>query len=589
MQPLLLSSADRRRLSRVALGSEAADTVVRNARLVNVFTGEILAGQSVAIASGRVARVDDDVSDTIGPDTEVIEADDQTLAPGFLDTHCHMLGTRYCVPEFLRYAIPGGTTTIVTETIELGSIFGLRGIDAALEALRDQPIKILATVPALAAVQPFMENVAPRLEEYRQLLARPEVVGIGEVYWGNLQRDEGRLRRLIEAAMTQGKTAEGHSAGARGAKLQAYACQGISSCHEPITAEEGLARLRLGFHFMIREGEIRQDLEAIAPLWKQPVDHRRMILVTDSIGAERLVDNGYIEQNVRRAIDMGLDPVKAIQMVTINPAEHFRLDLHVGAIAPGRCADMLLLPNVRTIRPTWVMSDGRVVARDGEMIVEPRQPEFPSDFHRSIRLNRPLTEADFAVVLEDGATRRVRVIDYVTGLVTQEGEATVRGHEGIAQPIDPELCAVASIDRIRGTQERFVGWARGYGMHAGAIASSWAWDSTSMLVLGANRADMALAANRLESLNGGAVVAVNGEIVAEVPAPIGGIMSEAPMEELVHQLRTLKGKLRDLGCPWPDPLLAVDVLSTAAIPHFRITDRGYARVRDGSRAGLWLD
>jgi adenine deaminase len=519
----------------------------------------------------------------------VIEADGQTLAPGFLDTHCHTLATRYSVPEFLRYAIPGGTTTIVTETIELGSVFGLRGIDAALEAIRDQPIKILATIPALAAVQPFMENVAPRLEEYRQLLARPEVVGVGEVYWGNLQRDEGRLRRLIEAAIIQGKTAEGHSAGARGAKLQAYACEGISSCHEPITAEEGLARLRLGFHFMIRDGEIRQDLEAIAPLWSQPVDHRRMILVTDSVGAERLVDDGYIERNVRRAIDLGLDPVKAIQMVTINPAEHFRLDLHLGAIAPGRCADMVLLPDVRTIRPSWVMSDGRIIARDGEMLVEPRQPEFPSDFHHSVRLDRQLTESDFAVVLEDGATRRVRVIDYVTGLVTQEGEATVRGSDGVAEPLDPGLCALASIDRIRGSHERFLGWARGYGLQAGAVATSWAWDSGSMLILGANRADMALAANRLMDLNGGAVVAVNGEIVAEVPAPIGGIMSEAPMNELVQQLRALKGKLRELGCQWPDPLLAVDVLSTAAIPHFRITDRGYARVRDGSRASLWLD
>src|SRR5215203_5307387 len=184
MQPLSVSQSDRRWLAHVALGNQPAETVITNVRVVNVFTGEILPDQAVAIARGRVARVDSNAVDTIGADTEVIDADGQTLAPGFLDTHCHMLATRYSVPEFLRYAIPGGTTLVVTETIELGSILGLRGIQACLEAIQDQPIKILATLPALAAVQPFMEAIAPTLDEYRKLLELPHVVGIGEVYWG---------------------------------------------------------------------------------------------------------------------------------------------------------------------------------------------------------------------------------------------------------------------------------------------------------------------------------------------------------------------------------------------------------------------
>jgi adenine deaminase len=314
-----------------------------------------------------------------------------------------------------------------------------------------------------------------------------------------------------------------------------------------------------------------------------------MVLVTDSVGAERLVEDGYIDRNVRRAIELGLDPVKAIQMVTINPAEHFRLDQHVGAIAPGRCADMVLLPNVRTIRPAWVMSGGTVVARDGQLTATARTPDFPPDFRKTVRLHHQLAEADFAIHLEEGVSRQARVIEYLTGLVTRESVIEVRGSGGVAESEERGLCMVASIDRMRGTTERFVGWARGYGLRAGAVASTWSWDSASLLVLGANRRDMALAANRLAEIHGGAVLAVNGEILAEVPARIGGIISEASMEELVAQLRTLKGALRDLGCPWPDPLLAIDVLTTGAIPHFRITDRGYARVRDGTRAGLWID
>lgn len=589
MPPLHIPQSLRRRLSRVALGQEPADTVITNARVVNVFTGEILPGHAVAIASGRIARVDADVRDTIGPTTEIIDAEGQTLAPGFLDTHCHILATRYSLPEFLRHAIPGGTTLIITETIELGSVFGLLGVRAALDALADQPIKLLATVPPLAALQPFMESAAPSPAELRELLKRPDVVGLGEAYWGNLLRDDGRLQDAIEAALAVGKTAEGHSAGARNAKLQAYVCEGISSCHEPITAEEGLARLRLGLHFMIRDGEIRQDLDAIAPLWKQPVDHRRMILVTDSVGPERLMEHGYIEHNVRRAIETGLDPVKAIQMVTLNPAEHFRLDAHVGAIAPGRCADLVLLPGIRTVRPSLVMSDGRIVARDGELAPSPRTPDFPAAMRASVRFARTARADDFHVPLRSGISRVARCIEYVTGLVTQESTIDVTARKDVAEPRETDLCIVASIDRSRGTGERFVGWVRGYGLHAGAVATSWSWDSGSVLVIGRDAEDMALAVNRLAEIGGGATVAVHGRLLSEVAAPIGGIMSELPMERLVDQLRILKSGLRDLGCPWPDPLLAVDVLSTAAIPHVRITDRGYVRVRDGTLMGLWAD
>ncbi|MFN0073373.1 MAG: adenine deaminase C-terminal domain-containing protein [Chloroflexota bacterium] len=588
MQPLHFSQTLRRRLRRVALAQEPAEIVIQNARVVNVFTGEILPDQSVAIAAGRIARVDSDVSDTVGAITEMIDADGQTLVPGFIDTHCHLLSTRYSVPEFLKYAVPGGTTLIVTETIEFGSLFGLAGIRASLDALANQPIKLLATIPALAALQPYMEAMAPSLDEYRTLLLRPDVVGLGETYWGNLLRDDARLSAIIEAALDAGKTVEGHSAGARGAKLQAYACEGISSCHEPITAEEGLARLRLGLHFMIRDGEIRQDLEAIAPLWKQPVDHRRMILVTDSVGAERLMEHGYLEHNVQRAIGLGLDPVKAIQMVTINPAEHFALDQHVGSIAPGRCADMVLLPTVREIKPSWVMSDGRVVARAGTLTSPARPSELPAQFRNSIRLHRRYRASDFSVPLTDDSTREARVIDYVTGLVTQEGVATVRSEHGVAIPQEAGLCIVACIDRARGAGEHFVGWARGFGLRTGALATTWSWDSASIIAIGANPGDMALAVQRVAEV-GGAVVVANGEVRAEVPAPIGGIISEAPMESLVAQLRRLKTCLHDLGCPWPDPLLAADVLTTAAIPHFRITDRGYVRVRDGALVQLWVD
>jgi adenine deaminase len=314
-----------------------------------------------------------------------------------------------------------------------------------------------------------------------------------------------------------------------------------------------------------------------------------MILVTDSVGAEMLVEDGYIDRNVRRAIELGLDPVKAIQMVTINPAEHFRLDAHVGSIAPGRCADLVLLPNVRTIRPTWVMSRGHIVARDGQLTTKSRAVELPAEFRNSVGFGRQLSDADFAIPLPDGETRQARVIQYVTGLVTKETRQLVRGMNGTAEVLELGTCTLACIDRLHESHDSFLGWASGYGLRSGAVATTWSWESTSMVVLGADRSDMALAANRLAEIQGGAVIVANGEVIAEVAAPIGGIISEAPMEDLVMQLSGVKSALHNLGCPWPDPLLAVDVLTTAAIPHFRISDRGYARLRDGTPAGLWIN
>lgn len=573
----------------VAQGQQPADTVIRRSNVVNVFTGEVLQNQTIAIRHGRVAYVGDEPPDFVGATTEVVDADGQTAAPGFIDAHTHIFSSRYSVPEFIRFAAVGGTTLVITETIEMASIAGGAGLEASLEAIRDQPIKILATLPPLAALAPFMETQAPTIDEYRALLARPEVVGLGETYWGNLVRGDARLDALIELTLEAGKVAEGHTAGSRGAKLQAYACAGISSCHEPITAEEGLARLRLGMHFMIRDGEIRQDLEVIAPIWNDSVDTRRMILVTDGVGAERLLERGYLEQNVRRAIELGLDPIKAIQMATINPAEHFKLDLHVGAIAPGRCADLILLPDVRTIRPALVLSDGQVVAREGQVVASPRTPTFPSALRQTVRLAGLPTARDFVIPAPPWTSGRARIIEYVTGLVTRESELEITSRDGESEPVDStDVAKVAAIDRFRGTNERFVGWARGYGIRAGAVATSMSWDARCILVLGRSDADMAAAVERLREIGGGAVVCVGGRVAAEMAAPVGGIISELPMEELAEQLRTIRLTLGDLGCPWPDPLLAVDVLTTAAIPFFRITEHGYVRVRDGTMVPLWI-
>ncbi|MDR7435939.1 MAG: adenine deaminase C-terminal domain-containing protein [Armatimonadota bacterium] len=584
------SLEERRVLMHVALGREPADLVVRNATLVCVYTSEILPNIDVAIKGPWIAYVGPDARFAIGDHTEVVDAEKRLLTPGLVEGHTHLI-TRYGIEEFIRYAAPGGTTTVVTELTEMASILGVLGITAMLDALAGQPISFFATLPPLAAVAEFLEEGVPPVQYYRDLFLREDVVGLGEIYWGNLVlREDLRLLHLAHEAHRAGKVVEGHAAGARGQRLAAYVASGISSCHEPITAEEALERLRLGVYWMARDGEIRRDLDAFAPLWCQGnLELRHMILVTDSVGPRRLFRDGYLDRTLRRAIALGLDPVKAIQATTLNVAEHFRLDHLIGGIAPGRQADMILVDDLRNFRPWRVYCRGRLIAREGQLVVEPRSITFPGEAYQSVRLARPAEPQDFKVAapLQEGEVR-VRVIEMVTHLVTREGEARLPVHGGEVH-IDREqdVIKVAALERCRGSGERFVGFVRGFGLQRGALASTMAWDSPCMVVVGTDARDMAVAVNRVAEIQGGAVVVDSGHVVAEFCAPIAGIMSPAPLPEIVEALDKVEQTMRHLGSALEDPLLGAEVLTTAAIPHLRLTQRGYARLRDGQLLGLF--
>lgn len=581
--------ADRRRLLQVALGEQPAELVIRGARVLDGFTAELLPETDVAVAGGRIAFVGTDGGQRIGPETAVIEAEGRALLPGLIEGHTHVFAQAYRLEEFLRYAVPGGTTTVITEITELGSVLGYEGLRQAVDGLAGQPIKLLATLPPLVSLLARWESIAPTLEEYRTLLARPEVLGLGELYWGSLVRGDERLLGLVEATLEAGKVAEGHTAGARGAKLQAYACAGLSSCHEPITAEEGIERLRLGMTFMAREGAIRRDLEAIAPIWREVRDLRRMTLCTDSVTAEDLLERGSLEHCVRKAIALGLEPARAIQMVTLNVAEHFGIDADLGAIAPGRCADLMLVPDERTIEPSLVLSDGRVVARDGELVAQPRPVEWSRRSFVTVRWRRVPRPSDFAVRTDaaDGSRVRVRAIECVSPLVTQEREVELPVVGGQVRP-DPAagVLKIAAFDRVLRSEARFVGFVKGYGLRAGAVASTMTWDSPCMLAIGADDRDLALAACRMYDIQGGAAVFLNGELLAELAAPLGGFQSQLPIPAVAELEAGIRAVLHDLGCPWPHPLLTLNVMTTAAIPFFRVTDQGYARLRTGEEVGL---
>jgi adenine deaminase len=574
-------------LIKVALGEAEADLAIVNGDVVNVYTGEVIKRASVLVKGEKIAYVGNDTAKSIGSSTRVIDAAGKTLIPGLIDGHTHIDGP-YSISEVLRYVIKGGTTTIITEASDITSPLGYEGIIQFLASVKNQPIKVFVTAPPLATISPVTEEHATTVGELRQLLKRKEIIGLGEPYWGEVVNGDRRILDLIAETIKMGKKVEGHSAGATGKKLQAYISSGVSSCHEPITAEEVRERLGLGLFVLIREGEIRRELEAISKIKEENIDFSRLALSTDGLGPWQLTSDGYMEFVVQKAINLGFSPILAIQMATINPARHFDIDDISGGIAPGKYADIVIIPDLRTIRAEYVISNGRVVARNGELLVPPRKHRYPKSSRDSINLVRELDAGDFAIPV--GGNRRqakVRLIDQVTNLISREAFIDMPVSAAQLKPdTSQDILKVAAIERAYGTGKTFVGLIRGIGLKRGAIAVSAVWDCGDIIVVGAEETDMAQAVNRIKQLGGGMVVCAGNRILAEIALPIFGIISTQPMEAIASSLYDIQQAANDLGCRLPDIRTTLAVLTSPAIPFLRICESGLFNLQQNSFVDL---
>ncbi len=569
MNPVSEETARSKRLSEVAQRKAPADTVIQRGTLFNAFTGEFLPQHSLWIAEGRIAYAGPD-ADFIGDDrTEVIDAEGMTLLPGLIDGHAHIL-LRAGIEEFIRCVLPGGTTTVVTELIEFGSFLGLLGIEPVVRGMANQPLRFYYTFPPLCALTPAQESPAPEIADCLPFLQAPECLGLGEVYWSNLLlegRQGERVRELVARTLLLGKRVEGHTAGASGGNLQAYTGFGISSDHEPISAAEALERLRLGYWVLIRQGSIREELPAIAELFRQDLDFRRMALCTDSVDPEGLLEQGYLDASLRSALKLGISPARAYQMVTLNVAEHFRLDSLLGSLSPGKAADVVLIPSPAEYTPERVLIGGRTVFQGGTLLAEPRKVTYPDALFSTIRIDGYRLE-------EPPRTGRLRAMELVTRLVTREKIVNFDHPEEAADV----LLAVA-LNRTGGS-ESFTGFLQGFGLQRGACGTTMCWDTVDLVCVGAEMTSIRTVIERLKEIGGGAVFAVGETVVAEYPAPVCGVGSLEPMGVLVRQMRRLEEALHAAGVPWEKPILTLDTLTTASIPHFRITHEGYVRLRD---------
>ena len=546
-------------------------------------TREVLRWE-IAIAAGRFAYVGPDAGHCVGPDTEVIEWGGIAV-PGLVDGHMHVESGMLTPAEFCRAVIPHGTTTMFVDPHEIANVLGLRGVRLMHDEAALQPVSMFVQMPSCAPSAPGLETTGREIgpEDVVEAMTWPGIVGLGEMmnFPGVIAGDPKMLAEMAATAAA-GRIIGGHYASPDlGPAFHAYAAAGPADDHEGTREEDAIARARQGMRPMLRLGSAWYDVEAqIGALTERGLDPRGFVLCTDDCYAGTLVRDGHMDRVVRHAIACGADPMVALQMATINTAEHFGLGRELGSIAPGRRADLILTDDLSTLAVHRVIARGATVARDGECLAECPHLDWPEDVRRTVHLGAPLGASDFAVPAPDGATRAtVRVIGVVENQAPTRAlirELPVR--DGAVAAEGP-VAHLALVERHRGTGGVTNAFVEGFGYGgAMAVASTVAHDSHHMIVAGTDSASMAQAANRLGEAGGGVTVWRDGVEVAHVALPIAGLMSDAPAAEVAAQADAMAQALRDAGCTMNNAFMQHSLLALVVIPELRISDLGLVDV-----------
>ncbi|MBI5366450.1 MAG: adenine deaminase [Planctomycetes bacterium] len=556
---------DAAKLISVAQGQAPADLLLKNARIVNVLSADVHPGD-IAILGERIVGIGDYEA------RRVIDLQGAYVSPGFIDGHMHLESTMLTVAEFAKAVVPLGTTSVVIDPHEIANVMGMDGLRWVFDSCKYMPINLYLMLPSCVPCSD-METAGSRLESYHleQYFGSKWVLGLAEMmnYPGVLAKDKGVLKKLELGA---GKIIDGHAPGLSGKGLCAYVAAGIRSDHECTTLAEAREKLRLGVHIMIREGSTAKNLATLLPL-VTPENARRFSLVTDDRHPLDLAEDGHINGVVRSAIRLGLPPVTAIQMVTLNTANYFHMK-DLGAIAPGCYADLTIFDNFRNLRILKVLKRGEMVYADGKLA---RFKGLQVGVLRSSVNVRDLTRERFQV---PAAGRRIKVIEVVPGqIVTRkriEPAPIVDGH-AVADPAR-DLLKIAGVERHQATGNVGLGFVRGFGLRAGAVASSVAHDSHNIIVVGAHDEDMYLAAQEIVRMQGGLVAVAGGRVLKTVPLPIAGLMSDRPIGEVVRDLKELHHHIRRLGCTLHDAFMTMSFLALPVIPELKLTDKGLVDV-----------
>jgi adenine deaminase len=551
-----------------ARGDRPVDLLLTNLRLVNVFNGRI-ENTAVALAEGFVVGFGDTYAAK-----RTLDLGGRYLLPGFIDSHLHIESAMTGITEFCRAVLPHGTTTVVADPHEIANVLGTVGIEYMLASAEDQPLDVRFSLPSCVPATE-METAGARLEaeDLEPFFGHPRIVALAEMmnFPGVIFADPTVLAK-ITASHKARRPVDGHAPGLSGPQLAAYLSAGIGSDHECTDLKEAAEKLAAGMHIMVREGTCARNLDDLFGLIDTHTA-RRMMWCTDDRHPHDLLDEGHVDAIVRKAIGKGLDPVTAIQMATLNPATYFRLD-RVGAVAPGRRANLLVVSDLDALTIDAVYVGGREVAAGGGLTKDLPRPA-PISVPPSMKVD--LDSIDLAI---PAAGERVRIIEVIPDqVVTRETRAAPTVIDGqVVADTQRDLLKLAVVERHTGSGNVGLGLATGFGLRKGALAASVAHDSHNLIAIGASDADMHAALGAVVALGGGFAAVVNGQVKATVPLPIAGLMSDAPMETVRHQLDTIIHVAHDLGSPLSDPFMALGFIALPVIPKLKITDKGLVDV-----------
>lgn len=583
----------------VAMGRKSAGTVIRNGKWVNVHSGEIIPNIDVAISCGRFAYVGPDAGHTVDENTRVVDAKGRYLVPGLCDAHMHVESGMVTVTEFARAVLPHGTTSMFIDPHEIANVLGIEGVRLMHDEAMQLPMNIFVQMPSCVPSAPGLENAGADLgvKDVEEALQWPNIIGLGEVMnFPGVANNDAKMLGEIAATRLANKTIGGHYASPDlGLPFHGYLAGGAADDHEGTRVEDAIARVRQGMRSMLRLGSAWYD---VAPQIKAITEHglnsRYFILCTDDSHSGTLVNDGHMNRVVRHAIAQGVSPVMAIQMATLNTAEHFGLERELGSITPGRRADLIISSDLVELPIEQVFAQGTLMAESGSLSVEIPHYAYPPTAKNTVNIGRTLSDSDFLINApnasdESVVTRVIGVIENQAPTRAMEARLLVKDQQ-VCMDVEADICQISLVERHRGTGQIVNGFVSGFGYDKPcAIASTVAHDAHHMIVVGTSHSDMALAANRLGEVGGGVTMYADGKELAMVELTIAGLMSEERAEIVATKAQQLVDAMRQCGCTLNNAYMQHSLLALVVIPELRISDVGLIDVTRFSTTSLFVD
>lgn len=570
-----------------AMGRVFADLVIRNGQWVCVQTGEIIPHTDLAIKGQRIAFVGDSAAHTIGPDTKVVDAEGMYLVPGLLDAHLHVESAMLTVSQFAHAVMVHGTTGAFIDPHEITNVLGMEGVRLMVDEAARQPIHIFVQMPSCVPSASGLETAGAEIhpQDVAEAMQMPGVIGLGEVmnFPGVFMNDE-KMQAEIDAARVTGKTIGGHYASPDlGESFHGYVAAGIEDDHEGTRKEDAVARARQGMKVLMRFGSGWRDVAELSrTVTEDGLASRRFVLCTDDCHAHTLTTEGHMDRVIRHAIQQGLTPMQAIQMATINAAEHFRVDREIGMIAPTRYADILLVPDLEDFRAARVFARGVEIARDGKALLHAVAYPYPQTAIETVKLEKTFNAEDFSI---QAPIQQGQVTANVIGIIqhsalTEHLKFQVKVKDGAVRiDLARDILKAAVVERHTGSGRVSMGLVKGFGFAPGcAAASTVAHDSHQLLVVGSDEGAMAQAVNEIKEMGGGQVVVKDEKVIGKVTLPIAGLMSNSPAEEVARQAGTVLDGFKACGCSIDNPNMQFSLMALVVIPSLRLSDLGLVDV-----------